>query len=156
MTTHTRTPSLPGLPDHCGECSERERAVVAWPCEGATAGSQVAAYDEQRRYATEEWMRKHKGAYLRSVAEVWACNDDCGCTQAQVTDLFANLKDPRYVVRVCAWEGEFYTGDWHEPEDLTASDELDAYRAALLLSDPKREAAILWPAYLTIDGEATA
>lgn len=36
MTAHTRTPSLPGLPDHCAECTERERAVVAWPCEGAT------------------------------------------------------------------------------------------------------------------------
>ena len=32
MTAHTRTASLPGLPDHCGECSAAARSVIGWPC----------------------------------------------------------------------------------------------------------------------------
>ncbi len=88
----------------------------------------------------DEWMAKHKGEYLRTVGEVWDCRDEeCGCTQAQVTDVFRNKVTGTSLVFVGIWAGEFHTD--HEPG---AGAELAAYRRELRKSDPEREATIRW------------
>ena len=91
-----------------------------------------------------EWMAEHKGPLIRTVGEVWYCGDDwCGCTQAQITEIYRNLKPPpgapQAVVRVTVWEGEFRTD--HEPG---AEADLRARRDELRLADPDAAARIKW------------
>jgi hypothetical protein len=87
-----------------------------------------------------QWMAEHKGPLLRTIAEVWSCGDDyCGCTQAQIVELYDNLKAPGWVVRVPIWLGTFRTD--HEPG---ATAELEARRNALAFSDPEWHEQIEW------------
>jgi hypothetical protein len=91
---------------------------------------------------TEAWLAEHKGAYVKTVAYVWWCGDDCcDCTQAVIVERYKNAKDPRFFVSVGVWEGEFHTDG--EPG---AAEELAAKRAALECADPDLAARIQWPA----------
>jgi hypothetical protein len=94
----------------------------------------------------DPWLAKHKGDYLWTEGRVWDCGDDhCRCSQAQVVDVFKNKTEwrdyqgQRWVVRLAAWEGKFYTDG-----ESGAAEELLSYRRALRESDPEREAATRW------------
>lgn len=88
-----------------------------------------------------EWMKEHKGEYLRTIAQVWYCEDEvCGCYSAEVYDVFVNLVMPRGVVFKNVWEGEFYT----DHEERKADNDLIRYRQQLKKSDPELEARIIW------------
>lgn len=87
----------------------------------------------------DEWLEKHKGAYIQTVGMVWECGDDeCGCTEAQIVAYYEN-KVVRARVPITEWAGEFHTE--HEGG---ADEELAAYRRALREGDPQREASIIW------------
>lgn len=87
----------------------------------------------------DAWLREHKGDYIKSWGYVWTCEDECGCSQAQVVDFYQNKVVHSARVPITAWEGEFHTEC--EPG---ADAELAEYRRALRESDPEREAAIEW------------
>jgi hypothetical protein len=88
------------------------------------------------------WFEDHKGPYLRTEGYVWNCeDDDCGCSQAFMRNVYHNKATMTSVVFENVWEGSFHT-DW----ESGAAQELGEYRRALRKSDPDREAAIIWQA----------
>lgn len=88
---------------------------------------------------SDEWLREHKGALVRTVGMIWECYDDCRCTQAVVTSYYRNLKAWNARVPVNDWAGEF-----HADGEPGADRELAIYRRALKETDPDLEAAIEW------------
>jgi hypothetical protein len=86
------------------------------------------------------WIDDHKGDLIKTVGQVWACGDDeCGCTEAQVVNIYLNRVTRDSLVRELVWSGDFHT-DW----ESGAEEELDAYRAALRELDPELERRIEW------------
>lgn len=88
-----------------------------------------------------DWMKEHKGEYLRTTAEVWYCDDEvCGCYKAEVDDVFRNKVTGNTYVFKQVWEGDFYT----DHQSRKAENDLIRYRQKLKESDPELEASIIW------------
>ena len=88
---------------------------------------------------TPDWLSEHQGDYRRTYGRVWYCDDECGCSQAQIVDEYDNKVTRTTVIPIQSWEGTFFTE--HEGG---AEAELRAERERLLAEDPERAAQIDW------------
>lgn len=96
-------------------------------------------------------MGEHKGAYLRTEAEIWYCGDDeCGCYQAQIYNLYQNKVTRSSVIFELVWEGTFRTEHDYAP----CAKELVTYRQELKRTNPELEAQIHWDEGVDYDEES--
>jgi hypothetical protein len=99
---------------------------------------------------SDEWMRTHKGDYVKTVALVWYCDDEiCGCYQARITKYFRNKVTKNTWVFETFWEGGFYT----EHQYRRAEDDLVRYRQWLKTNHPDLEEAIEWESNIDYERE---
>lgn len=106
---------------------------------------------EPRSDATpdSEWMLEHKGQYLKTVGQLWYCDDVCGCSNAEVFDVFQNKVIPNARVFKNIWEGEFTT----DHDFRLSEDSIIGYRRELKATDPELEKRIEWQEGLDWDRE---
>lgn len=98
------------------------------------------------------WFEKHKGEYVRTVAQVWWCDDPvCDCYQAQVSSTYKNRITGNTFVFDGIWEGHFYS----EEGSRHAENDLIKYRQDLKKSDPELEARITWQEGVEYDRDLT-
>lgn len=92
-----------------------------------------------------DWMKEHKGAYIKTTSEVWYCEDEvCNCWQSRVADVYKNRVTGNTFCFKGVWEGGFYSGDSERSPSRMAENDLIRYRQQLKKDDPELEAQITW------------
>jgi hypothetical protein len=71
----------------------------------------------------------------RLIATVWECDDDCGCTQAQITHRAPNPDDLRWWKITTLWRGKYHIDGWGD--EVTAEDDLEAEKRRVEQANPE-------------------
>lgn len=98
--------------------------------------------DETRGTVTPDWADTAPEG--RIIAQVWMCEDECTCSQAQIIHVEGWIPPRMYDKRSVLWKGKFHSGDVDEFEEHSYA---DLNREAKRLRKTHRELRrrISWP-----------